>query len=67
MSDKDSFQQTVDADEIAKFSAMAEEWWDPHGKFRPLHKFNQHGWTILKPKPAPILRASLMIWNRWLA
>lgn len=31
---------TVDAQEIAKFSAMAAEWWDPHGKFRPLHKFN---------------------------
>jgi 2-polyprenyl-6-hydroxyphenyl methylase/3-demethylubiquinone-9 3-methyltransferase len=23
-----------------KFAAMAEEWWDPDGKFRPLHKFN---------------------------
>jgi 2-polyprenyl-6-hydroxyphenyl methylase/3-demethylubiquinone-9 3-methyltransferase len=32
--------QTVDADEIAKFAAMAEEWWDPNGKFRPLHLFN---------------------------
>ena len=31
---------TVDPDEIARFSAMAEEWWDPSGKFRPLHKFN---------------------------
>lgn len=31
---------TVDAGEIAKFSAMAAEWWDPTGKFRPLHKFN---------------------------
>lgn len=31
---------TVDAEEIARFSAMAEEWWDPAGKFRPLHKFN---------------------------
>ena len=31
---------TVNQDEIAKFSAMAEEWWDPHGKFKPLHKFN---------------------------
>lgn len=31
---------TVDAQEIAKFSAMAAEWWDPNGKFRPLHKFN---------------------------
>ena len=33
-------QSTIDAAEIAKFSAMAEEWWDPFGKFKPLHKFN---------------------------
>jgi 2-polyprenyl-6-hydroxyphenyl methylase/3-demethylubiquinone-9 3-methyltransferase len=31
---------SIDADEVAKFAAMAEEWWDPDGKFRPLHKFN---------------------------
>jgi len=31
---------TIDADEIAKFTAMAAEWWDPAGKFKPLHKFN---------------------------
>jgi 2-polyprenyl-6-hydroxyphenyl methylase / 3-demethylubiquinone-9 3-methyltransferase len=31
---------TVDAAEVAKFSAMAAEWWDPVGKFAPLHKFN---------------------------
>ena len=31
---------TIDAEEVAKFTAMAAEWWDPHGKFRPLHKFN---------------------------
>ncbi len=31
---------TVNADEIAKFSAMADEWWDPDGKFKPLHRFN---------------------------
>ena len=31
---------SVDAAEIAKFSALAEEWWDPKGKFAPLHKFN---------------------------
>lgn len=31
---------TVDADEIAKFESMASEWWDPHGKFRPLHMLN---------------------------
>ncbi|PWJ17442.1 bifunctional 2-polyprenyl-6-hydroxyphenol methylase/3-demethylubiquinol 3-O-methyltransferase UbiG [Jannaschia seohaensis] len=28
---------TVDAAEIAKFQAMAAEWWDPNGKFKPLH------------------------------
>jgi 2-polyprenyl-6-hydroxyphenyl methylase / 3-demethylubiquinone-9 3-methyltransferase len=31
---------TVNDAEIAKFTAMAEQWWDPKGKFRPLHKFN---------------------------
>lgn len=31
---------TVDPDEVAKFAAMAEDWWNPRGKFRPLHKFN---------------------------
>lgn len=31
---------SVDPAETAKFAAMAEAWWDPHGKFRPLHKFN---------------------------
>lgn len=31
---------SIDPDEIARFSAMAAEWWDPAGKFRPLHKFN---------------------------
>lgn len=33
-------QITVDAAEVAKFSAMAAEWWDPAGKFGVLHKFN---------------------------
>jgi len=31
---------SVDAAEVAKFSAIADEWWDPTGKFAPLHKFN---------------------------
>lgn len=31
---------TIDADEVAKFEAIAAEWWDPLGKFKPLHKFN---------------------------
>lgn len=31
---------TVDPGEIAKFEAMAAEWWDPTGKFKPLHMMN---------------------------
>ena len=31
---------SVNKIEIEKFSNMADEWWDPHGKFKPLHKFN---------------------------
>ena len=31
---------TIDQAEVDRFSAMAAEWWDPTGKFRPLHKFN---------------------------
>jgi 2-polyprenyl-6-hydroxyphenyl methylase/3-demethylubiquinone-9 3-methyltransferase len=31
---------SIDPAEVAKFSAMAAEWWDPVGKFAPLHKFN---------------------------
>ncbi|MEZ5954963.1 MAG: bifunctional 2-polyprenyl-6-hydroxyphenol methylase/3-demethylubiquinol 3-O-methyltransferase UbiG [Hyphomonas sp.] len=31
---------SIDPDEVAKFSAMAADWWDPKGKFRPLHRFN---------------------------
>jgi len=31
---------SVNKKEIDKFSKMANEWWDPEGKFKPLHKFN---------------------------
>ena len=31
---------TVNKKEIDKFSKLASEWWDPNGKFKPLHKFN---------------------------
>lgn len=33
-------QTTIDPEEIAKFEAMAAEWWDPDGKFKPLHMLN---------------------------
>ena len=31
---------TINKEEIEKFSRIAEEWWNPTGKFKPLHKFN---------------------------
>ena len=31
---------TINKEEIEKFSKMASQWWDPNGKFKPLHKFN---------------------------
>ena len=31
---------SINKKEIDKFSKMAAEWWDPEGKFKPLHKFN---------------------------
>lgn len=33
-------ENSVDAAEVAKFEAMAAEWWDPNGKFKPLHMLN---------------------------
>lgn len=33
-------QSTIDPEEVAKFEAMAAEWWDPAGKFKPLHMLN---------------------------
>jgi 2-polyprenyl-3-methyl-5-hydroxy-6-metoxy-1,4-benzoquinol methylase len=33
-------QTTIDPAEIAKFEAMAAEWWDVNGKFKPLHMLN---------------------------
>ncbi len=31
---------TINKKEIDKFSKIASQWWDPNGKFKPLHKFN---------------------------
>ncbi len=33
-------QTSIDPAEVAKFEAMAAEWWDPEGKFKPLHMMN---------------------------
>ena len=39
-SDPQASGASVDADQVAFFSRIAAQWWDPHGKFAPLHKFN---------------------------
>jgi len=41
---------TVDKKEIEKFSKMANEWWDPNGKFKPLHLFNPARIKFIKEK-----------------
>jgi 2-polyprenyl-6-hydroxyphenyl methylase/3-demethylubiquinone-9 3-methyltransferase len=33
-------KSSIDPADVARFSAIAEEWWDPKGKFGPLHVFN---------------------------
>jgi 2-polyprenyl-6-hydroxyphenyl methylase/3-demethylubiquinone-9 3-methyltransferase len=37
---KTAARTTVDQAEVERFAALADQWWDPHGKMRPLHKFN---------------------------
>ncbi len=34
------FDQTVDPEDVARFSAIAEDWWSPTGPFAPLHRLN---------------------------
>ena len=40
MTDAAPARTTVDGEEVAKFEAIAAEWWDPDGKFKPLHLMN---------------------------
>ncbi len=62
-------ESTVDPAEVAKFEAMAAEWWDPNGKFKPLHLMNpcrldyittqiaeEFGRNLEKPQPFKGLR-----------
>ena len=39
---------SVDPAEVARFDALATEWWDAKGKFAPLHRFNPARLTFLK-------------------
>ena len=41
---------TVDKIEIEKFSKLAKDWWNPNGKFKPLHLFNPSRIKFIKEK-----------------
>ena len=41
---------TIDKTEIEKFSKLAKDWWNPQGKFRPLHLFNPARIKFIKEK-----------------
>ncbi len=41
---------TVDKTEIEKFSKLAQDWWNPKGKFKPLHLFNPVRINFIKEK-----------------
>jgi 2-polyprenyl-6-hydroxyphenyl methylase/3-demethylubiquinone-9 3-methyltransferase len=43
---------SIDPAEVAKFSALAAEWWDPAGKFAPLHRFNPVRLAFIKAEAA---------------
>ncbi|MGH6948342.1 MAG: bifunctional 2-polyprenyl-6-hydroxyphenol methylase/3-demethylubiquinol 3-O-methyltransferase UbiG [Kiloniellales bacterium] len=44
--------QSVDPAEIEKFERLAAQWWDPEGKFRPLHRFNPARLTFIRDRLA---------------
>ena len=46
----DAAKTTIDQSEVDRFSAMAAEWWDPTGKFKPLHKFNPVRLTYIRDR-----------------
>ena len=61
---------TINKKEIEKFSKIAEEWWNPEGKFKPLHKFNPTRISYIKeniiktfklnPKKAPLQNIKIL-------
>jgi len=47
-----SVRSSVDPEEVARFSALAEKWWDPKGEFAPLHRFNPTRLTFIRDQAA---------------
>lgn len=50
MSAAPDLRSSIDPDEVERFSRIAAEWWDPHGKFAPLHRFNPTRLTFIRDK-----------------
>src|SRR5215470_5778490 len=48
----DRAHSTVDEGEIERFSRIAEEWWDPKGKFAPLHRLNPVRLAFIRDRSA---------------
>lgn len=48
----DAARTTIDQAEVDRFTAMAAEWWNPAGKFKPLHKFNPVRIRYIRDKAA---------------
>ena len=44
--------ETVDAAEVARFAALASQWWDPDGKFRALHRLGPARLTFIRDEIA---------------
>ncbi len=50
MSAAQDLRSSIDPEEVERFSRIAAEWWDPKGKFAPLHKFNPTRLTFIRDK-----------------
>jgi len=50
MSAAPDLRSSIDPAEVERFSRIAAEWWDPHGKFAPLHKFNPVRLSFIRDK-----------------
>ena len=48
MNQSSALTSSVDPDDVARFTAIAGEWWDPTGKFAPLHRFNPVRLTFVR-------------------
>ena len=52
---------SIDPAEVARFQAMAADWWNPRGKFAPLHRFNPVRLDFIRDKAAGHFRRDLRV------